>query len=343
MEAIKRQIFVLRDTLKEEVDYVIGTNMIPIEYHVMDFSIPVTATAVVYVLRSDGRLDKILADIKENVISFMPDKKFFAEGTNTIRIRVVNDNKTLISFVETVKAVKGMRFDDDAEVQQGTLIEQVLTQVGELTGTIKTEIEDRKKAIQEEETERKKVDETKANKEDLKQHAFRETVKTFDATEEGYAMDAVAGRKLKKQIDAKCATATAGGYNKEWKLTNEYQPIGNYTGMQGENDYYKAAQGRDGYLEVKESGVYLIVLQANIKKRNSDEYGMLWSKITQNDSSIGGDVHYTPKGSAYDTLNFVTYNYLNAGTRLKAFLAADESITDVWSSGEDFLNVIKLS
>lgn len=76
MEAIKRQIYVLRDTLKDIIDYNIGTDMVPIEYHVMDFTVPATA-AVVYVLKPDGKLDKILADVMDNVISFKPTKGFF--------------------------------------------------------------------------------------------------------------------------------------------------------------------------------------------------------------------------------------------------------------------------
>jgi hypothetical protein len=132
MEAIKRQIYVLRDTLKDIIDYNIGTDMVPIEYHIMDFTVPATAAAVVYILKPDGKLDKILADVLDNVISFCPTKEFFAEGLNAIQIRIVDNNKALVSFTETVRAGKCMKFDDDTEAQQETLIEQLLTKIGEL-------------------------------------------------------------------------------------------------------------------------------------------------------------------------------------------------------------------
>lgn len=80
MEAIKRQIFVLRDTLKDVIDYNIGTDMVPIEYHVMDFTVPATAAAVVYVLKSNGELDKTLADVLDNVIFFSLQKDFLQKG-----------------------------------------------------------------------------------------------------------------------------------------------------------------------------------------------------------------------------------------------------------------------
>ena len=155
MEAIKRQIFVLRDTLKDTIDYNLGTDMVPIEYHIMDFSVPATAAAVVYVLKSDGELDKILADVLDNVISFRPTKGFFTEGLNAIRVRIVNDNKALVSFTETVRVGKNMKFDDDTETQQKTLIEQLLTKMGESDGNMKIERAERIAGDENEKAERK--------------------------------------------------------------------------------------------------------------------------------------------------------------------------------------------
>lgn len=157
METIKRQIFVLRDTIKDTIDYNLGTDMVPIEYHVMDFTVPATAAAVVYVLKPDGELDKILADVLDNVISFQPAKEFFLEGLNAIQIRVVDNNKTLVSFTETVRARKNMKFDDDAEAQQKTLIEQLLTKMGESDGNMKIERAERIAGDENEKAERNKA------------------------------------------------------------------------------------------------------------------------------------------------------------------------------------------
>ena len=155
MEAIKRQIFVLRDTLKDTIDYNLGTDMVPIEYHIMDFSVPATAVAVVYVLKPDGELDKILADVLDNVISFRPTKGFFLEGLNAIQIRIVDNNKALVSFTETVRAGKSMKFDDDAETQHETLIEQLLTKMGESDVNMKIERAERIAGDENEKAERK--------------------------------------------------------------------------------------------------------------------------------------------------------------------------------------------
>lgn len=178
---------------------------------------------------------------------------------------------------------------------------------------------------------------------EFKKHTFANPVKTLTATEEGNALDAVMGKELKKQIDAKCVSTTLGGYGREWLMTGEWQPAGNYNGFEGETEYYKGVRGRDGYIEVKTSGVYLIALQASILKKTYTGNGTVWSKVTKNDTDIGGDHHYLPEGTYYDTLNYVTYNYLPAGAKLKAYLSVDSSLTDVWSQGEEYLNIIKLS
>ena len=326
MEAIKRQIFVLRDTLKDCIDYTLGTDMVPIEYHVMDFTIPATATAVVYVLRPDGDLDKILADVLDNVISFRPEKGFFTEGKNIVQIRIINNEKTLVSFTETVMAMASVEFDDIMEAQQETLIEQVLTKLGEYTGTVQTEIADRKAAVTKEETDRKEEDEA------IRRKIAEEQTKNDENL-----------KNIKRLIDAKCASVTMGGYEREWKITTEWQPAGNYNGLEGENEYYKGVRGRDGYIEIKTSGVYLIILQASLHKKTGTGSGTVWSKITQNENDMGGDHHFLPEGSSYDTLSYVTYNYLPAETKLKAYLSVDSSLTDVWSQGEEYLNIIKLS
>lgn len=269
MEAIKRQIYVLRDTLKDIIDYNIGTDMVPIEYHVMDFTVPATAAAVVYVLKPDGKLDKILADVLDNVISFKPTKGFFLEGLNAIQIRIVDNNKAFVSFTETVRVGKSMKFDDATEAQQETLIQQVLTKTGEIEGKIQIEIKERKEAITEEARIRKETDEKKANSNDLKQHAYRETVKTLTATEEGYALDATMGKTLKNEIvevDKRAMNKYASDIGNPPSINYSYFvnaismiPIGDITIPQYSKGVFMTNGGSDGCLLMVDAGCNLYV------------------------------------------------------------------------------------
>lgn len=177
----------------------------------------------------------------------------------------------------------------------------------------------------------------------FKKHNFANPIKTLTETREGYALDATMGKELKKQIDAKCATTTMGGYEREWLLTDSWVETGNYNGFEGEDEYYKGTRGSDGYIEIKKSGVYLIVFQASVRKKTYMTTGNIWSDVTVNETSIGGDTHYMPEGTYYDTLSFVTYQYIAAGSKVKARLSVNAELTDVWSQGGEYLNIIKLS
>lgn len=324
MEAIKRQIYVLRDVLKDEIVYSLGTDLVPVEHHIMDFTVPVTATAVVYVLKPSGKLDKKLADVLDNVISFTPHIGFFEEGENQIQIRIVDKEKALVSFTETVRTEESMKFDDAVEAQQKTLIEQVLTKVGEYTGTVQTEIADRKAAVTKEETDRKNED-----------TAIRKEVTSLKTKNEEDI------KRLESLITAKCSAITMGGYSNEWELTKDWKQAGNYINRE-ETDYYKSVQGSEGYIEIKQGGVYLIIMQARIRKKTSESSGNIWSEIRANEKGIGGDTHFMSAGSYYDTLSFSTYQYLPAGSKLKLYLGVNENLTGVWSTGQDYLNIIRL-
>lgn len=325
MEAIKRQIYVLRDALKDEIVYNLGTDLVPIEYHIMDFTVPATAAAVAYVLKPSGKLDKKLADVLDNTISFTPHVGFFEKGENQIQIRIVDKEKALVSFTEIVKTEESMKFDDAVEAQQKTLIEQVLTKAGECTGAVKIEISDRKAAVTKEETDRKDED-----------TAIRKEVASQQTKNEEEMI------KLKALIDAKCSAIAMGGYNSEWELTKEWKQTGNYIESSGENEYHRSIQGSEGYIEIKQGGVYLIIMQSQIRKKTSESSGNIWSEIRVNEKGIGGDTHFMPTGSYYDTLSFSTYQYLPAGAKLKLYLGVNENLTGVWSTGQDYLNIIRL-
>lgn len=175
----------------------------------------------------------------------------------------------------------------------------------------------------------------------FKTHNFADPVKSLAETREGYALDAIMGKELKKQIDDKCSAITMGGYNNEWELTKDWKQAGNYIDRE-ETDYYKSVQGSEGYIEIKQGGIYMIIMQSQIRKKTSESSGNIWSEIRVNEKGIGGDTHFMPVGAYYDTLSFSTYQYLPAGSKLKLYLGVNENLTGVWSTGQDYLNIIRL-
>ena len=165
MNTIKRNVYVLRNTIKIPIEVTKGTDMVGIEFTVRDFDIPATAAAVAYSYnRKMKKPNSQLCDVKGNVISFTPGREFFEVGMNELQIRVINEDKALISFKEKVKCSDAMGFPDDEEEKQQTLIEQLVSNSGKETGERKkadeTERNERTAAIEKEKSERTQADAT---------------------------------------------------------------------------------------------------------------------------------------------------------------------------------------
>ena len=165
MNTIKRNVYVLRNTIKIPIEVTKGTDMVGIEFTVRDFNIPVTAAAVAYSYNKKMKKpNSQLCDVSDNVISFAPRREFFEVGMNELQIRVINENKALISFKEKVKCSDAMGFPDDEEEKQQTLIEQLVSNSGKETGERKkadeTERNERTAAIEKEKSERTQADAT---------------------------------------------------------------------------------------------------------------------------------------------------------------------------------------
>lgn len=154
MNTIKRDVYVLRNTIKIPIEVTKGTDAISFEFTVRDYNLPVTAAAVAYAYhKSMKKPNSVLCDVSGNVISFQPSANFFEAGNNELQIRVINEDKSLISFKEKVKCSDSMGFPDEEEEVDQSLIEQIIAQSGKESG-------ERKAADEKERSERKTADET---------------------------------------------------------------------------------------------------------------------------------------------------------------------------------------
>lgn len=164
MNTIKRDVYVLRNTIKIPIEVTKGTDAISFEFTVRDYNLPATAAAVAYAYRMGMKKpNSTLCDVSGNVISFQPSANFFEVGNNELQIRVINEDKSLISFKEKVKCSDSMGFPDEEEEVDQSLIEQIIAQSGKESG-------ERKAADAQERAERIEAD-AKEKSERLKEIA----------------------------------------------------------------------------------------------------------------------------------------------------------------------------
>ncbi|MBD9142398.1 MAG: hypothetical protein EGP61_10300 [[Eubacterium] rectale] len=166
MQTIKRDIYVTKNVLQTPIEVTEGTNSIAIEFDVRDYDIPASAAAVAYSLSTSSMEEpnKSLADVSGNKITIIPSEAFFLPGQNVMQIRIIDGNSKLISFNTIVKCTGKMRFGDEDEEGQSTLIEQILAKLGEYTGKLDAErkridnLDSTKASKTELDVERKRID-----------------------------------------------------------------------------------------------------------------------------------------------------------------------------------------
>lgn len=132
MNIIKRNVYLLTDKIKQPIDYVQGTDAIPIEFTFRDCQIPANATVRVLVEKPSGhkRFENV-STVSGNVVTIKPDQQMMAEaGISELQIQIVTGD-VLATFVQPVnvkrsgipvKSGSGSGFIEDLldDVQEAT-------------------------------------------------------------------------------------------------------------------------------------------------------------------------------------------------------------------------------
>lgn len=96
---IERDIYVLNDVVKTPIDYVRGTNTIPIIFHFRDYDIPSGSTAEVFVFNRDGTGTQIGADVSGNDVEIQPVTDLFSKmGEAVLQVKISKSNNVLVTF-----------------------------------------------------------------------------------------------------------------------------------------------------------------------------------------------------------------------------------------------------
>lgn len=107
MNSITREIYVTRQTLPNPIEYVQGTNALPIVFTFADYNIPEETAAKVYVEKPSGHCQYDLAAIADNTVTVdVKDTMFDEVGTSNLQIKLTKDDKTLITFDYPVRVSK---------------------------------------------------------------------------------------------------------------------------------------------------------------------------------------------------------------------------------------------
>lgn len=131
------------------------------------------------------------------------------------------------------------------------------------------------------------------------------------------------------------AECSSGGYNTDWNLSTEYYNIGNSLDLV-DNLYYKSFS--DGGIQVKEGGLYLVLLQSVVYCNGNSK---LWGQLKKDGVNTQDYIYPI----SYDTVFQGFYcGYLYSGQKLTFLIAKSTDDTTVTAKkGQSYMQVIKLT
>lgn len=135
MNIIRRDVYVLRDSLKDKIDYVRGTNAVPIYFEFQDYDIPEGASAKVFVMKPSGKaVYNICTIFGREVRVEVTTQMFIEEGLNLMQVQITKNDQSLVTYMQPVQVHKNFVEGDATECKnEAGWIEQYIQGMIEAT------------------------------------------------------------------------------------------------------------------------------------------------------------------------------------------------------------------
>ena len=148
---IERDVFVTKNSLKNPIQYVRGTDLLSIVFHFRDFEIPDGASAEVIVAKPDGNAVYTTAEISGNDVTVsVTEQMFIVLGLSFLQIYIIQDEKTLATFLQLVSVERNLKIEDipDSETDV-TYIDEIIEQAQQAVSESSEAVEALKEQVSE--------------------------------------------------------------------------------------------------------------------------------------------------------------------------------------------------
>lgn len=154
MENISIKLRVANKGLTQVVDYVQGTNTIPIVFDIVDYNIPAGARANIYIKKPSGAQIYNSCTINENDVTVQPTTQMFAEsGKQLGQLQILNGQKILESFLILFNVEKSIVDTTAAEsTDEFTALEDALNSIDDSATEAKNAVSAANQAVSDAQT-----------------------------------------------------------------------------------------------------------------------------------------------------------------------------------------------
>lgn len=147
---IERDVYVLRNMLKNPISYVRGTDLLPIIFHFRDFTIPSNATARVFVAKPDGNAVYGNVVINRNDVTVSVQQQMFSVlGTTLMQLEILDGNETLVTFSQPVIVEPNLKAGDFPQsITEINFLDDAIEQAQEAVNNASKAVENANNAIE---------------------------------------------------------------------------------------------------------------------------------------------------------------------------------------------------
>ena len=114
---IRREIEVKRKGLPRPIDVTYGTNLLDIEFTIIDFNVPAGTEVRVFAMGGSQTVKSIPCNIDGNKVWFTPEAGLFEEGKNVLQLALEYEGKNLYTFYNPVNCHYTMQFEGAKELE----------------------------------------------------------------------------------------------------------------------------------------------------------------------------------------------------------------------------------
>lgn len=132
-ETITRDIFVRTRGMPEIIDYVQGTNAVPIIFTFRDWTVPSGAEARIFIKKPSGKEVYNEASISGNTVTVNPTTQMFAEaGMQAGQLEILSGGKVLQSFLLAFRVEKSVIYGSSIQsTNEYSIIDQLIADARE--------------------------------------------------------------------------------------------------------------------------------------------------------------------------------------------------------------------
>lgn len=147
---IYREIYLTKNVLTADIEYIQNTNEVPIELRVCDYMIPSGAKAFIYVKKPSGHEVFNQAKIQGNTITINPTTQMMAEvGRSRMQVLLTISNKVAATFLLNLDVTENLSEESAVEsADEYNALEELITQAQTAITGVGSAIEEAQGAAQ---------------------------------------------------------------------------------------------------------------------------------------------------------------------------------------------------